>query len=137
MRPLYKCIFNAIEGKPLEIWGDPGYTKDMTYVYDMSQMFCKAITKQGIDYGFYNCGTGVPVSQIEQMEAIRDVFSRGGKKSEIICLDNKEAGGGILMDVQNAKDELGYSPQYDVISMFEDFKIEMEINRFRELRCTN
>lgn len=134
LRPLYKCIFNALEGKPLEIWGDPQYTKDMVYVYDMAQMFCKAIEVQGINYGFYNCGTGVPVTLMEQMEAIRDVFSPADKQSEIVCFTDKTAGGGLLMDVQNAKDELGYAPIYDVHRMFEDYKMEMEIDRFAELR---
>ena len=38
------------------------------------------------------------------------------------------------MDVENAKEELGYEPQYDCLKLFEDYKKEMEINRFEELR---
>jgi len=134
LRPLYKLIFNAMEGKPLDIWGDPNYAKDMLYVYDMGQMFCLAIENQVLEKGFYNCGTGIPVTQTEQMEAIRTVFCPPDKQSEIIVLEDKIAGGGILMDVQNAKDELGYEPQYDVVKMFEDFKEEMKYDRFAELR---
>ncbi|MCD7815749.1 MAG: NAD(P)-dependent oxidoreductase [Bacteroides sp.] len=134
IRPLYKLIFNAMAGRPLEIWGDPGYAKDMMYVYDMAQMFCKAIEVDGISKGFYNCGTGIPVTLQEQMEAIIKVFSPKDKPSEIICLTDKTAGGGLLMDVQNAKDELGYKPVYDVVKMFESFKEEMAVDRFLELR---
>ena len=134
LRPLYKLIFNAMEGKPLEIWGDRNYAKDMLHVYDLAQMLCKAITVQTISKGFYNCGTGIPVTSQQQMEAIRDVFCPPDKKSDIICLEDKPAGGGLLMDVQNAKDELGYEPVYDVVKLFEDFKQEMQINRFLELR---
>ena len=134
IRPLYKLIFNAMEGKPLEIWGDRNYAKDMLHVYDMAQMFCKAIEVQNIDKGFYNCGTGVPVTSQQQMEAIRDVFCPKDKVSEIICLEDKPAGGGLLMDVQNAKDELGYEPQYDVVKLFKNFKEEMKVDRFLELR---
>lgn len=134
LRPLYKLIYNAMEGKPLEIWGDPNYAKDMLYVYDMAQMFCLAIENQNLTKGFYNCGTGIPVNQMEQMEAIRDVFCPKGEQSPIIVLEDKIAGGGILMDVQNAKDELGYEPRYNVKMMFEDFKKEMKLNRFAELR---
>ena len=68
------------------------------------------------------------------MEAIRDVFCPKDKVSEIICLEDKPAGGGLLMDVQNAKDELGYEPQYDVVKLFENFKEEMKVDRFLELR---
>lgn len=134
LRPLYKLIQNAIEGKPLEIWGDPQYAKDMLHVYDLAQMFCKAIEVEGIDKGFYNCGTGIPVTLQEQMEAIIDVFCDKNNPSEIVVLDDKIAGGGLLMNVDNAKEELGYEPQYDVRALFQNFKDEMEVDRFLELR---
>ena len=38
------------------------------------------------------------------------------------------------MDVQNAKDELGYEPVYDVVRLFENYKEEMQLDRFAELR---
>ena len=38
------------------------------------------------------------------------------------------------MDITNAKEELGYEPQYDVHKLFENYKEEMQINRFAELR---
>jgi UDP-glucose 4-epimerase len=38
------------------------------------------------------------------------------------------------MNVDNAKEELGYEPKYDVVALFEDYKKEMEIDRFAELR---
>ena len=134
LRPLYKLIFNAMEGKPLEIWGDPNYAKDMLHVYDMAQMFCKAIEVQNLNKGFYNCGTGVSVTLQQQMEAIIKVFSPADRQSEIVYLRDKVAGGGLLMDVQNAKEELGYKPEYDVIKLFENFKEEMKVDRFLELR---
>lgn len=134
LRPLYKCIFNAMEGKPLEIWGDPNYAKDMLHVYDLAQMFCKAIEVQNLNKGFYNCGTGIPVTLQQQMEAIIQVFCPEGHKSEIVVRRDKIAGGGLLMDVQNAKDELGYEPVYDVVRLFENYKEEMRLDRFAELR---
>lgn len=134
LRPLYKLIFNAMEGKPLEIWGDRNYAKDMLYVDDLSQMFCKAIEVQGLEHGFYNCGTGIPVTSQQQMEAIRDVFCPVDMKSEIICLQDKPAGGGVLMDVLNAKEELRYQPVFDVHKLFEEFRKEMQVDRFLELR---
>ena len=123
-----------MEGRPLELWGDPYYSKDMLHVYDIAQMFCKAIEVQSIDKGFYNCGTGIPVTLQQQVEAIREVFCPEDKKSEIVFLKDKPAGGGMLMDVRNAKEELGYEPVYDVRKLFEDFKKEMQIDRFIELR---
>ena len=68
------------------------------------------------------------------MEAIRDVFCPVDVKSEIICLQDKPAGGGVLMDVLNAKEELGYQPVFDVHKLFEEFRKEMQVDRFLELR---
>ena len=70
----------------------------------------------------------------EQMEAIIDVFCDKNNPSEIVVLDDKIAGGGLLMNVDNAKEELGYEPQYDVRALFQNFKDEMEVDRFLELR---
>ncbi len=133
MRPLYKAINNAIRGLPIEIWGDPGYSKDMVHVYDCSQMICKAITSNRNE-GFYNVGTGIPVSLQEQCEAIIETFSPSDNPSRIIYRPDMPNSGGFLMDITNAKKELGYAPKYTVKMLFEDFKHEMQLDRFKELR---
>lgn len=133
LRPLYKMISLAQEGKDIECWGDPHYSKDMIHVYDVSQMFCKAILSD-VEHGFYNCGTGIPVTMEEQIRTIIKVFTPTGKMSHIVYRPDLQSGGGMLMDIENAKRELGYLPKYDVLALFEDFKKEMEIDRFKELR---
>lgn len=74
LRPLYKQIEHAKNGEPVELWGDPNYAKDMVHVYDCAQMLCKA-TLVDREKGFYNVGTGKPVTLQEQCQAIIDVFS--------------------------------------------------------------
>lgn len=133
MRPLYQMINKAMNGEPIELWGDPNYSKDMVHVYDFSQMLCKAIEVDR-EEGFYNVGTGIPVTLKEQIETIIEVFSPSDKKSEIIYRPENKSGGGFLMDITNAKEELGYEPKYDCFKLFEDYKKEMELNRFKELR---
>lgn len=136
LRPLYAQIQNAIQGKPLRIWGDPEYAKDMVHVYDFSQMLCKAALVNRNE-GFYNIGTGIPVTLVEQCQAIIDVFSPKDNPSTIEYVDSekgRKTGGGFLMDISNAKEELGYEPVYDVRLLFEDYKKEMELERFLELR---
>ena len=133
LRPVYRMIDQAMKGEPVELWGDPNYAKDMVHVYDCAQMICRAINVDR-DTGFYNVGTGIPVTLKEQIETIIDVFSPEGKRSEIVYRPDKKAGGGSLMDVSNAVEELGYRPEYDCRRLFEDYKAEMQINRFGELR---
>lgn len=133
LRPVYKMIDNAMKGEPIELWGDPNYAKDMVHVYDCAQMICKAV-EANRETGFYNVGTGIPVTLQQQIEAIISVFSPKDHPSPIVYMPEKPCGGGFLMDVENAKKELGYEPKYDVVALFQDYRKEMEINRFSELR---
>lgn len=133
LRPVYRMIDLAKKGEPIELWGDPNYSKDMVHVYDCAQMICKAVEVDR-DRGFYNVGTGKPVTLQEQIETIIDVFSPKDKKSEIVYRPDKKAGGGFIMDISNAIKELGYEPQYDCRRLFEDYKAEMAVDRFKELR---
>ena len=133
MRPLYQMINKAMNGETLEVWGDPSYSKDMVHVYDFSQMLCRAVVVDR-NSGFYNVGTGMPVTLTEQITTIVDVFSPNDKRSKIAFCPDKPSTGGFLMDITNAKDELGYVPQYDCRKLFEDYREEMKVNRFLELR---
>lgn len=133
-RPVYQMIEKAQQGEPIEVWGDKNYAKDMVHVYDCSQMMCKAV-EANLSKGIYNVGTGIPVTIEEQIKTIIDVFSPADHKSEIIYCPDKVCGGGFLMDISNAKSELGYEPKYDCKRLFEDYKNEMSVQRFAELRC--
>lgn len=132
-RPLYQMIEKAEKGETIEIWGDGKYAKDMVHVYDFSQMLCKAVLVNR-DSGFYNIGTGIPVTIEEQVKTIVDVFSPKDNPSKIVYRLDKESGGGFLMDITNAKEELGYVPKYSCRDLFEDYKKEMTIQRFAKLR---
>ena len=70
----------------------------------------------------------------EQIRTIVKVFSPKDKPSPILYDPTKISSGGMLMDISNAIAELGYTPQYDCIKLFQNFKEEMEKNRFIELR---
>lgn len=132
LRPLYKMIYSAINSEPLEVWGNPNFSKDMVYVADCAQMFCKAIEIDR-NQGFYNVGTGVPITMEEQIKTIIEVFSSKDNPSKIIYCPEKPVGGGFLMDISNAKKELGYVPKYSCKDLFEEYKKEMKLNRFKEL----
>lgn len=133
MRPLYKQINRAKNSEPVELWGDPNYAKDMVHVYDCAQMLCKACIFSGKDHEIYNVGTGVPVTLREQCQAIIDVFSPKDNPSTIEC-HHGESGGGFLMDISNAREDLGYEPVMDVHKLFEDYKYEAQFDRFKSLR---
>lgn len=137
LRPFYKQLYRAMNGEPLELWGNPNQKRDMVHVYDLSQMLCKA-TIADVGGGFYNVGTGTTITLMQQCQAIIDVFSPKDHKSNIEVFPDKSSGPGLYeLDITNAIQDLGYHPEYDVYRLLEDFKEEMKINRFAELRCNS
>ena len=118
-------IDRAKAGEPIEVWGDPKREKDMVYVKDFCQMLYKALFADR-DCGYYNVGTGVGTSLLDQIKGMIEVFGEEGKKSPIIMCPDKPNAPQYIMDVTPAVEELGYKPQYDYLSMLRDFKREME-----------
>lgn len=118
-------IDRAIAGEKLEVWGDPGRVKDMVYVKDFCQMLYKAIFTDR-NKGYYNVGTGIGTSLYDQIKGIADVFGKEGSKSKIIMCPEKPNAPQYIMDIETARKDLGYIPQYDYITMLKDFKFEME-----------
>lgn len=129
----YRHMINqSIAGEPIEMWGDPTKAHDFVYVKDFCQMLGKAIAINR-DKGFYNVGTGVPVSLKEQIEGMVEVFSPKDRPSVIVPCPNKPSARSYTLDISNARKELGYKPQYDYLSYLNDFKREMELKRFEDL----
>ena len=122
----------AAKGEPIEMWGNPDAFKDILYIKDLCQMMFKALFAD-VDGGTYNAGTGMKTTLREQIEGMIEVFSPPDRKSVII--EKPEAPGFVsfVMDIQNAKDELGYQPEYTYIKYLEDYKREQEKNRFGDL----
>lgn len=122
-------IDNAINGKDIEVWGDPSRVKDMVYVKDFCQMLYKALFVDR-EFGHYNVGTGIGTSLLDQINGIIEVFSNDEKKSKIIFKPEKSNAPQYIMDIEPARNELGYVPKYNYIDMLKDIKEEMKLKRF-------
>ena len=122
-------IERAMRGDPIEMWGDPDLGRDIVYVKDLCQMIHLALLCKR-DTGTYNVGTGKMTSMREQIEGIIKVFSPEDKKSQIIPKPEKRNSMTYVMDIREAKEELGYTPRYDYISYLEDYKKEMQSKRW-------
>lgn len=118
-------IDKAIKGEDIEVWGDASREKDMVYVKDFCQMLYKALFVDRSE-GYYNVGTGIGTSLLEQIKGIVEVFSKEDNKSKITLRPDMPNAPKYIMDIEPAAKELGYKPQYDYISMLKDFKSEME-----------
>jgi UDP-glucose 4-epimerase len=124
-------IEKAIKGEPVEIWGNPNRTKEVTYIDDLCQIFEKAI-QSDIDGGMYNAGCGGGVSLEEQIKGIVEIFG-SSKKSEIIYCPEKPDARQFIHDISKAQKELGFSPEYDYLKLLNAYKKEMEQQRFKQL----
>ena len=117
-------IDKAINGETIEVWGDPERKKDMIYVKDFCQMLCKAVIVDRNE-GYYNVGTGIGISLIDQIKGMVEVFGEEGHKSKIRFAPDKPNAPQYIMDITPAKAELGYEPKYSYKEWLEDFKLEM------------
>ena len=70
--------------------------------------------------GTYNAGTGIKTTLREQIQGMIDVFSPEDNKSEIIEVPDKPTFDSFVMDISNAKEELGYQLEYTYIKYLED-----------------
>ena len=118
-------IDRARNGETIEVWGNPNRVKDMIYVKDFCQMLYKAVFVDR-DCGYYNVGTGVGTSLINQIKGMVEVFGEEGKMSRIVMRPDKPNSPQYIMDITPAVRELGYSPQYNYIEMLHDIKKEMQ-----------
>ena len=122
-------IKRAMEGLPIECWGDKDAGKDIIYVKDLCGMIYNALFVNR-NSGIYNAGTGVKTTMEDQIKGFIKVFSPKDHPSEIIYKPDKPDCDDFVMDIQNIKDELNYTPQYDYLKYLEDYKKEMQLNRF-------
>lgn len=121
-------IEKATKGEDIEVWGDASRPKDMVYVKDFCQMlYLACLVNQ--EFGYYNVGTGIGTTLLDQVKGMIEVFGED-KKSNIIMRPDKPNAPQYIMDIENAKKELGYKPQYSYIDMLKDMKVERDLSRF-------
>jgi len=123
-----ELIDQATAGKTIEVWGDPERKKDMLYAGDIAQIFYKACFVDRA-YGFYNVGTGIGISLLDQIKGIIQVFCED-KVSDIVFRPDKPNAPQYIMDISEAVEELDYHPEYTYIKMLEDMKNERTLGRY-------
>jgi UDP-glucose 4-epimerase len=101
----------AVEGKPIEIWGDGSIRRDYIHVDDVVSALLRAMSYSGQDH-IFNIGSGQSVSLNELLDFIRRRVER-----EIAVIykparsfDVKEN----VLDITRAAKELGWKPSIDL-----------------------
>lgn len=126
-------IDKAIKGEPISIWGDPKRVHDIVYVKDCCQIIEKCISTLDAPNGMYNVGTGIGTTLEEQVRGIVEVFSPKEHPSQISYNPNKPDSTEYIFDISKTQKYLGYKMRYNYISYLQDFKKEMELQRFKKL----
>ena len=121
IRPFRKMMMQASYSEPIEIWGNPDRVMDMVYVEDCCQLFFKALISN-VNGGIYNVGTGIGTSIVDQVKGMIEVFSPKGRPSPIIYCPEKRSGPSYIMNIDGAREELGYEPKYTYLDMLKEFK---------------
>ena len=130
---LGNIINQIIKGEDVELWGDPNRVRDMVYVKDCVQIIEKCLVADSKG-GTFNVGTGIGTTRYEQIQGLIDVFASPEiKKPKIIINREKPDSPQYIMDITKTKWQLGYEPQYDYLTFLQDYKQEMESNRFEKI----
>ncbi len=98
-------INQALQNKPLTIYGDGKQTRDFVWVEDIASANVLAATKDV--QGTFNVGSGVETSINDVADLVID--SLGVKKT--YCTPAEGEISRIVADIGNAKKKLGYSPK--------------------------
>ena len=126
-------IHKAIHSEPIQIWGDANKVRDIVYVKDCTQIIEKCISMEKAKSGKYNVGTGVGISLENQIRGIVSVFSPENNPSKVTYAPEKTNSPEYVFDMSKTEKELGYISQYNYIAYLQDFKKEMEAQRFVKL----
>jgi UDP-glucuronate 4-epimerase len=104
---LSRFLFAALRGRPVDIFGDGGQQRDMTYVADAVEATVAAL---GAPAGVYNVGGGNRASVGELVEVVRKVTG-----AEFEVRHGPEAQGDVRStwaDSSRAEEVLGYRPRF-------------------------
>ena len=126
-------IHKAMHSEPLSIWGNPKKVRDIVYVKDCCQIIEKCICVENAPSGTYNVGSGVGTTMEDQVRGIVQVFSPQEDPSEITYDISKPDTTEYVFDMSKVVSILGYQSKYGYIAYLEDFKMEMELQRFEKL----
>jgi UDP-glucose 4-epimerase len=122
----------ARSGQPIEIWGDPSAVRDVVYVKDVVQAFVKALRSDQA-HGIYNISSGAGITLYQQAEAMVDVFSSPGKRSEIVLRPDKPSNvTPYVFEIGKARRDFGYEPAYTFRDMIVDYAREELAGTYNE-----
>jgi len=121
---------NALDRETTTIWGDGTAVKDYIYIDDLCEYICRYIEYSG-NAQVLNIGSGIGNSINELINIVQKLTD---KKLDITfesAIQNDIHN--IVLDVNKAQKELGYTPKYSIISGIKKYIEETQKNIFGSL----
>lgn len=122
--PFLKIIRDAIQGKDLEIWGDPEMPRDYVSIDNLINLI-ELCYRSDLSHGTFNVGTGEAVTTDHFVKTIGDVFAPEGVKLNFIYKPMNNTYKSAVYDVSEHKQKLGYQPVL-LKQMLEKMKSELK-----------
>jgi len=126
------CVLNwfigqALQGKPLTIFGEGEQLRDYIYIDDVVEAFAIVGVHPNPKSGIYNIGSGKGISFTEMATQVAELT--GAEIKKIPYPENQKVfeTGHFYADISRAKEELGWEPKMD----FRE-GLEKTVNFYRE-----
>jgi UDP-glucose 4-epimerase len=124
---------NAIEGKDLCVYGDSSTVRDVVYVKDVAKAFYQALESEDT-YGLYNITSGRRLTLKEQAEIMAKVFKTEKESAVVLMPEISNSSKSFWFSIDKAARDFGYAPEHaDFTVMMEDYKKDLEMNKYQEL----
>ena len=129
--PYRQIMRNCMQGKPIEVWGNPERKKELLYIKDFANAVNLALESGAC--GLFNLPGMRPYSLDEQIDGIIRGFAPHGKIIEKIYRPEKPDTPQNLLLLGGAKDKMGWMPKWDWETACRDMREEMSRQPFRLL----
>ncbi|WP_159321680.1 NAD-dependent epimerase/dehydratase family protein [Spiribacter roseus] len=105
--PFLKIIRDAIDGRPLEVWGDPNMQRDYVYIDNLVRVI-NGCYKSSLRKGTFSVGTGEAVSTEMFVKSIGNIF--GSSQTIYKYRPEKRTYKSAVYNISEQKELLGYRP---------------------------
>jgi UDP-glucose 4-epimerase len=107
--PFLKIIKSALDGNPLEIWGNPNLQRDYVHIQNLSNMMSLCLESK-LNRGTFNVGTGEAVTTDRFIRSIGTMFFPDHSMNEYIYKPSNVTYKCAIYDINEQKELLGYKP---------------------------
>ena len=133
MSALYEWTRDAVRGDSIRL-GDRTASRDYTYVADTASAICSILDAPSLSYGEYNVASGRAYTLEELAHAVKEarpsVRIVDDPAYQVQSLRPETARG--PMDVTRLREDVGFEPDYDLVSGIREYLEWREASGFRD-----